>query len=105
MSDSHEDRLISKRLLTVVLIKTVIEFAFIAALVAYGATQAFHPFQRGALDVIGPDRIAGWAHDPTDSTSSLRVQLFIDNRLYAETEANEMRIDLVQAGAASRPEH
>jgi hypothetical protein len=105
MSNSRDDGSISRRVLTVVSIKAVIEFAFIAALVGYGATQTFHPFQRGALDIVGPDRITGWAYDPTDTSNPLRVQLFIDNKLFAEAAANEVRIDLVEAGAAPRPEH
>ena len=105
MSDSRQAGLVSKRLLSVVAIKTMIEFALIAVLVAYGATRTFHPFQRGTLDIVGPDQITGWAYDPTDSAKSLRVQLFIDDKLFAETEANESRIDLVSAGAAPQPEH
>jgi hypothetical protein len=105
MSDSRDDGRIGTRVLTAVSIKAVIECVFVVALVTYGATRTFHPFQRGALDLIGPDRVAGWAYDPTDSAKALRVQLFIDGALLGETEAREVRLDLVSAGAAAQPEH
>ena len=105
MSNSREDGRIAHRILTAVSLKTVIELVFVGVLVAYAATHVFHPFQRGALDIIGPDRITGWVYDPTDSDKSLRVQLFIDGVFVAESDASEVRTDLVAAGVSNQPEH
>jgi hypothetical protein len=49
--------------------------------------------------------VAGWAYDWTSRDERLRVQLFIDGAFVAETEASEVRPDLVAAGVAARPEH
>ena len=105
MNQSLTEGKVAAQLLAAVSIKTLVELAFVLALVSFAATRAFHPFQRGALDAIGPDRIAGWAYDPTDASAALRVQLFVDGVFVAETLASEVRHDLVSAGAADKPEH
>ncbi|MGH9768867.1 MAG: hypothetical protein ACREAB_15655, partial [Blastocatellia bacterium] len=69
------------------------------------AFSTFSPQLRGAIDVADQTRVAGWAYDPRAPEEALEVQLFIDDKLAASKLAGETRIDLVESGAASKPDH
>ena len=40
---------------------------------------------RGALDVIAHDRVVGWAGDPNDATKRVKVRMWVDDVVAAET--------------------
>jgi hypothetical protein len=60
---------------------------------------------RGAIDVANRTRVSGWVHDPRSPDEVLEVQLFIDGKLIAAERADERRVDLVEAGVTSKPNH
>ena len=93
------------RLLSAVVIKTMLEVIFVCIIVTLAAMANFHPFLRGAIDIADGSRIAGWARDPSSPDEGVQVQLFIDGDFVASMRANEPRPDLVTAGAANRPNH
>ena len=99
------DSRVATRLLSAVLLKTLLEIIFVCVIVTLAAMANFHPFLRGAIDIADEKRIAGWARDPTSPDEAVQVQLFIDGDFIASMRANEQRPDLVMAGAARRPDH
>ncbi len=105
MNHALTDGQVANRLLTAVSIKTLLEIVFVCAVVSTAAVESFHPFLRGALDIVDASVVAGWAYDPTAKDEPLQVQLFIDGAFVAADRAIEVRKDLVEAGAAAEPEH
>jgi hypothetical protein len=65
----------------------------------------YSPLLRGAIDVADQTHVAGWAHDPLAPAESLDVQLFIDGQFIATQRADDLREDLVKAGATKHPRH
>lgn len=105
MSYPLTDGQVASRLLKAVSIKMLIEIIFVCIVVSLAASRTFHPFLRGALDMVNSARVAGWASDPTSLDEPLEVQLFVDGAFVAATRAVEVRHDLVAAGATTGPEH
>jgi hypothetical protein len=81
-------------------VKSFLEILFVVALtVGYYAT-AFHPSFRGALDFADQQQIAGWVMDRANPEMPVEVQLFINGRFIADSEASLSRPDIVAAGLA-----
>lgn len=109
--DRHEplmtqpDLSIPSRLLKAVAAKTFIEIILVCVVATLAAFSTFSPQLRGAIDIADQTRVAGWVCDPQSPEVSLEVQLFIDEKMVASKLADEMRVDLVESGAASNPNH
>lgn len=103
-SFSSEGRL-TTRLLAAVSIKTLVELAFVCVLVGVAATRMFHPSLRGAIDIADSARVNGWVYDTALAAEPLQVQLFVDGIFVAGMRADQLRTDLVDAGAAPYPDH
>ena len=56
---------------------------------------------QGALDMVRPDRIGGWALDRTDRAASLEVDVFREGRRIATLRADRERLDLAKASDGS----
>jgi hypothetical protein len=93
------------RLLYAVLVKGLLDLLLLVGIVGYAARANFPPSIRGAIDLAGPERVAGWAIDAGDPGTVVAVQLFIDGRFSAAGIANTPRPDLVPAGVAPDPNH
>jgi len=52
----------------------------------------------GVVDVLRPNRIAGWAIDRSDSSASVTVDILRDGRPYCSVVANRHRPDLEGSG-------
>ena len=52
------------------------------------------PRLHGVVDVIRPDRIAGWAIDRADSHAALEIDIRREGRVVATVRANRFRKDL-----------
>lgn len=52
----------------------------------------------GVVDVLRPNRIAGWAIDRSDSAAALTVDIFRDGRLHSSVVADRHRPDLEKGG-------
>ncbi len=102
---SEGNNSIASRLLRAVLAKSFIEILFVCVIVAFAAFSNFSPLLRGTIDEVNQTRISGWVYDPLSPDESIDVQLFIDSRFIASKPANEIRIDLVEAGATTKPNH
>lgn len=96
---------VATRLLRAVLAKSFLEVALVCVVATLAAFSSFSPILRGAIDVADRNRIAGWAHDPFAPGEAIEVQLFIDGKFVAAKQAGERRDDLVETGAASKPNH
>ncbi|MFN0120601.1 MAG: hypothetical protein ACKV2V_08875 [Blastocatellia bacterium] len=96
---------VATRLLRAVIAKTVLEILALCFLVSLAAYWFFLPRLRGAIDVVKPGRIAGWALDSGRPDERTEVQLFIDDRFVASRRADEKREDLVGAGVAGDAHH
>ena len=88
-----------------VLVKGALDLLLLTGIVGYAAWSNFPPSIRGAIDLAGPERIAGWALDARHPDAVVTVQLFIDGRFSAAGIANTPRPDLVTAGVAPDPNH
>lgn len=93
------------RLLRAVTIKTALELALLCVIATVAAFSNFSPLLRGAVDIAGPETVAGWAYDPQSPGETIEVQVFIDGRFVASGFADRPRPDLVTAGAAADPNH
>lgn len=102
---THSDSSIPSRLLGAVAAKSFIEILLVCVVATLAAFSTFSPQLRGAIDVADQTRVAGWAYDPQSPGKSLEVQLFIDEKMVASKLADERRIDLVESGATSKPDH
>lgn len=93
------------KLLRAVLAKAGLEFLVLLIAVSLASYSHLNPPIRGAIDVADAIRIAGWAYDPRDPAARLEVQLFIDEQFVATQHADEVREDLISAGAAQDAKH
>lgn len=55
----------------------------------------------GVIDVVRPDRIAGWAIDRTDAAAALDVDILREGRVVRTIRADRQRADLVKGGVGS----
>lgn len=101
----HNDNSIATKLLRAIIGKAFVEIALVCVVATLAAFTTFSPQLRGAIDVADQSRIAGWVHDPQTPDTPLEVQLFIDGKFLASKLADELREDLVKAGATIRPNH
>jgi hypothetical protein len=102
---AQSDLSIPSRLLKAVIAKSFVEIILVCVVATLAAFSTFSPQLRGAIDVADQTRMAGWAYDPESPEVTLEVQLFIDENLVASKLADERRVDLVESGAASNPNH
>lgn len=102
---AQPDSSVPSRLLKAVVAKSFVEIILVCVVATLAAFSTFSPQLRGAIDVADQTRVAGWAYDPESPGVALEVQLFIDEKLVASKIANERRVDLVESGAASNPDH
>jgi hypothetical protein len=102
---AQQDSSVPSRLLKAVVAKTFAEIILVCVVATLAAFSTFSPQLRGAVDVADQTRVAGWVCDPQSPEVALEVQLFIDQKLVASKLADERRIDLVESGAASNPNH
>ncbi len=57
---------------------------------------------RGHVDVVRPDRIAGWAQNTDHPDAPVCLDIYVDGRLIGQTLANCYRADLERAGIGGR---
>lgn len=96
---------VATKLLRAVIAKSFLEIALVCVVATLAAFATFSPQLRGAIDVAEKARVAGWVHDPRSPDKALEVQLFIDGKFVATEMADDVRDDLVKAGATTRPNH
>ena len=60
----------------------------------------FPPYFRGWPEVIPENSVAGWAVNEAAPTTSVEVQLFVDDHFLADRMADLSRPDVVAAGRA-----
>ncbi|MDQ3010286.1 MAG: hypothetical protein M3X11_06250 [Acidobacteriota bacterium] len=101
----QRDTSVASRLLRAVIAKSFVEVALVCLVATLAALTTFSPQLRGAIDVAGGGRVAGWVHDPQSPDQSIEVQLFIDEKFVAAMRADERRDDLVSTGATTQPHH
>ena len=63
--------------------------------------EAIGPRVYGVIDVIRPDRVAGWAIDRADSRTALEVEVIREGAVVATVRANRQRRDLEKSGVGS----
>lgn len=99
------EAVVATKLLRAVLAKAGLEFLLLLLVASFAFYTHLTPPIRGAIDVANATRIAGWAYDPREPAAHLEVQLFIDDRFVSVRQADELREDLVRAGAAQNAQH
>lgn len=62
------------------------------------AVAANGPRLYGVIDILRPDRIAGWAIDRSDSAAAVDVEVFREGRVVARVRADRHRADLEKGG-------
>jgi hypothetical protein len=93
------------RLSRALVVKSVAEALFVAALFAAFSYAHFHPRFRGAVDVADARTVEGWVVDEAEPGRQVEVQLFIDGQFVAQRRAELARPDVLAAGRARGAEH
>ena len=81
--------------------KSIIEVLFVVALVVVAQYRAFHPSFRGDAEATPDGHIAGWVVDDANQTRRVEVQLYIDEKFFAQTIADHPRPDVRASGRAA----
>ena len=89
-----------RRLVNLLVGKSVLEVLLVAALAVAFYHAAFNPSFRGALDLATPLSVEGWVVDASRPASRVEVQLYLDGRFAASGYAEQPRPDVRDAGWA-----
>ena len=96
----------AKKLVNLLLAKSIIETIFVGALAVVVYTKLFPPTFHGWGEAVVESRsISGWAVDNADPWRRVEVQLFVDGKLVGTQVAQLSRPDVVAAGWAKDEWH
>ena len=96
----------AKKLVNVLIAKSILETIFVAALAVVVYAKLFPPTFHGWGEAVVESRsIAGWVVDDADPWRRVEVQLFIDGKLVGTQVAQVSRPDVVAAGWAKDEWH
>lgn len=96
----------AKKLVNLLLAKSIIETIFVGTLAVVVYTKAFPPTFHGWGEAVVESRsISGWAVDNADPRRHVEVYLFIDGTLVGTSVAQLSRPDVVAAGWAKDEDH
>ena len=91
----------AKKLVNILLAKSIIETIFVGALAVVVYTKLFPPTFHGWGEAVVEARsISGWAVDNADPWRRVEVQLFVDGKLVGTQVGQLSRPDVVSAGWA-----
>jgi hypothetical protein len=97
---------VAKKLVNLLLAKSVLETIFVGTLAVVVYIKAFPPTFHGWGEAVVESRsIAGWAVDDADPWGRIEVQLFVDGKLAGTQVAQLSRPDVVAAGWAKDEWH
>ena len=96
----------AKKLVNLLLAKSIIETIFVGTLAVVVYMKAFPPTFHGWGEAVVESRtISGWVVDDADPWRRVEVQLFIDGKLVGTTVAQLSRPDVMAAGWAKDEWH
>jgi len=97
---------VAKKLVNILLAKSIIETIFVGALAVVVYTKLFPPTFHGWGEAVVESRsISGWAVDNADPWRRVEVQLFVDGKFVGAQVAQLSRPDVVAAGWAKDEWH
>lgn len=89
----------SKKLVNVLIAKSILETIFVGALAVIVYTKLFPPTFHGWGEAVVETRsISGWVVDDADPWRRVEVQLFVDGKLVGTQVAQQSRPDVMAAG-------
>lgn len=89
----------SKKLVNVLIAKSILETIFVGALAVIVYTKLFPPTFHGWGEAVVEARsISGWVVDDADPWRRVEVQLFVDGKLVGTQVAQQSRPDVMAAG-------
>jgi hypothetical protein len=90
---------VAKKLVNLLLAKSVLEIIFVGTLAVVVYVKAFPPTFHGWGEAVVESRsISGWVVDNADPWRRVEVQLFVDGKLVGTQVAQAPRPDVVAAG-------
>ena len=90
-----------KRLVNLLIAKSILDTIFVGTIAVVVYTRAFPPtFHGWGEAVMESQSISGWVVDSADPWRRVEVQLFIDGKFVGTTVAQSSRPDVVAAGWA-----
>ena len=96
----------AKKLVNLLIAKSIIETIFVGALAVIVYAKLFPPTFHGWGEAVVESRsISGWAVDDADPSRRVEVQLFVDGKLIGTQVAQLSRPDVVAAGWAKDEWH
>ncbi|MEN3328502.1 MAG: hypothetical protein V7638_3309 [Acidobacteriota bacterium] len=96
----------AKKLVNLLLAKSIIETIFVGALAVVVYTKLFPPTFHGWGEAVVESRsISGWAVDNADPWRRVEVQMFVDGKFVGTQVAQLSRPDVVAAGWAKDEWH
>jgi hypothetical protein len=97
---------VAKKLVNLLLAKSVLEIIFVGTLAVVVYVKAFPPTFHGWGEAVVESRsISGWVVDNADPWRRVEVQLFVDGKLVGTQVAQASRPDVVTAGWAKDEWH
>jgi hypothetical protein len=97
---------VAKKLVNLLLAKSIIETIFVGALAVVVYTKLFPPTFHGWGEAVVESRsISGWAVDNADPWRRVEVQMFVDGKFVGTQVAQLSRPDVVAAGWAKDEWH
>jgi hypothetical protein len=90
---------VPKKLVNVLIAKSILETIFVGALAVIVYTKLFPPTFHGWGEAVVEARsISGWVVDDADPWRRIEVQLFVDGKLVGTQVAQQSRPDVMAAG-------
>jgi hypothetical protein len=97
---------VAKKLVNLLIAKSIIETIFVGALAVIVYTRAFPPTFRGWGEAVAASQsISGWVVDDADPWRRVEVQLFVDGKFVGTQVAQSSRPDVVKTGWAKDEWH
>jgi hypothetical protein len=97
---------VAKKLVNLLLAKSIIETIFVCTLAVVVYVKLFPPtFHGWGEAVVETQSISGWAVDDADPWRRVEVQLFVDGKFMGTTVAQSSRPDVMAAGWAKDEWH
>jgi hypothetical protein len=94
-----------RRLVNVLIAKSILDTIFIGTLAVVFYVKLFPPTFHGWSEAVDSRSISGWAVDNADPWGRVEVQLFVDGKFAGTTVAQLSRPDVMAAGWAKDEWH
>ncbi|HZG50789.1 MAG TPA: hypothetical protein VEZ40_01515 [Pyrinomonadaceae bacterium] len=87
------------------ILKSLVEVLFVAALAVHFSYTNFNTYFRGAVDAADERNVSGWVVNTAAPREQVEVPLYIDGHFVSRRVADAPRPDVLAAGRSLDPDH